>query len=224
MLVKIEYWVALASQLAIWVPLRMLFFACGHLKVGNWDVISRIPSGPFIIAANHISFIDPFLISHVFPFGAKFFPFRYPVYPDHYYTWKRVFMWMLGAYPMFRGHGLENASEKTLSILADGQRMLIFPEGKVKRLGRMRKARRGVAYLASISSKPIIPCYIEGFDPHKHRLGFTWKELFAGKYHLRLVLGEPFFIQDLYGKVPDTHEDYRKAAEAVMRKVYELKK
>lgn len=210
------------SQLFIWMPLRILFFGFGKLKVHNWEAVRHISKDSFIMVANHVSFLDPFLLSHLFPFSTRFFPFRYPTFPGHYYTWKRPFMWALGSYPVFKGRGLESTSESSLFILREGGRILLFPEGKIKRKGRRKNARRGVAYLAAKAGVPILPCYIEGFDPHKHRLGFTWQELFQGRYRLSVTFGEPFFIQDMYGKTPQTMQEYREAAEQVMKRVYEL--
>jgi len=221
MVYRVEQFAALASQLFIWIPLRILFFFFGRLKVYGWDNIHLLPKGAFIIASNHVSFLDPFLVSHVFPFGTRFFPFRYPAYPGHYYTWKQSFMWMLGSYPVFPKQGLEATLAKSLIILLHGGRILIFPESKVKRQGRMRGARRGVAYLAAKSDLPILPCFIEGFYPQRYTLGFLWKDLFLRRYHLKVAFGKPFFIQEVYSKVPDTIDEYKEAAGKVMQKVYE---
>lgn len=220
---KIESRVAQISQLAIWVPLRILFFFFGRLEVRNWDVIQRLPKDAFIAVSNHMSFLDMFLICHLFPFSTGFFPFRYLVDPTHYYTWKQPFMWALGAYPVFKGEGLEIALQKSLNILEREERILLFPEEKIKRKGKQKHPRRGIAYLAAKTSLRILPCYLEGLYPIRYRMGFTWKDLFLRRYQLRVTFGKPFFIQDVYGKVPETMQEYREAAEKVMEKVYELK-
>ncbi len=235
---------AFITQNLIWVPLRILFFFFGRLRVENWDAIKRIPdrsfaphfslavSSPrkarltkgaeFIIISNHISFLDPFLISQIFPFGSKYFPFRYPTAPEHYYTWKRPFIWALGAYPIREGTGLEQSLLKSLEIIGRGGRVLVFPEGRVNRDFKPKLARRGIAYLAAKTGAPILPVYLEGFSPDRYRMGFAWKELFSRKYSLKIVLGEPFFIDKIYGRVPETSDEYAQAAEKAMSFVYRL--
>jgi len=220
---RLESFVACAVQLFIWIPLRILFFGFGRLKVSGWNNIAQLKAKPFIIASNHVSFLDPFLVSHIFPFSTRFFPFRYPAFPAHYYTWKRPFMWMLGSYPIFKGDALEEVLDKSLAILKHGDNILIFPESKIKRKGRTRSPRRGVAYLAAKAHLPILPCFISGFYPERHAIGFTWKDLFLRKYHIKVTLGEPFFVQDVYKKIPETLDEYKNAAHHIMQKVYELK-
>lgn len=214
---------AAMGQLVIWIPMRILFFYFARLQVGNWEAIKKLPKGPFIMVSNHTSFIDPFLATHLFPFSLRFLPFRYPTAPLHYFTWKRPFMWFLGSYPVYRGTGLDHALAESLQILHQGDRILIFPEGKIWRRGRVRHARRGVAYLAAKSGLPILPCFSEGFYPQKYALGFTWKDLFSRRYHVRVTLGEPFFLSDVYEKPPKTLDDYKRAAQLVMQRVYSLK-
>lgn len=220
---KIESRVAQISQFSIWVPLRILFFFFGRLKVKGWENLEKIPNTSFIIASNHLSFLDHFLISHLFPFSTRFFPFRYPAFPQHYYTWKQLFMWMLGAYPVVKGDDLEKTLAKSLQIIKNGGRILIYPEGKMREKGRRRNPRRGAAYIAAKTNAPILPCYIEGFDPLRCDIGFSWKDLFLRRYHLRVNFGKPFFIQEVYGRIPETMQEYREAAEKVMEQVYALK-
>ena len=219
----IERYVALITQLIIWLPLRTLFFVFGRLEVRGWGMIQYISSPTFLVITNHASFFDPFLVSHLFPFSTRFFPFRYPTFPSHYYTWKEPFMWILGSYPIFKDQPLKTSLEKSSRLLHANNRLLVFPEGKIKRHGRNRNARRGIAYLAAKTGVPILPCLIEGFDPLNHHIGFSWKKFLSRQYHLKVSFGRPFFIQDVYGKIPQTMEEYRQAAQKAMDEVYALK-
>ena len=213
--------IPLLTQLLIWLPLRILFFYFGRLKVDNREAIAKLPSS-FIIISNHTSYLDIFLVSHLFPFGARFFPIRYPTAVKHYFTWKRPFVWALGAYPILKGGTLEKTLEKSVKILKDGGRIMLFPEGKIHRLGRRMNPRRGTSYLAAKCKVPILPCYIEGFRPTQYCKGFSWKELLLRRYNLHIAFGEPFLLKDAYPKIPSTDEEYRAASEKIIERVYKL--
>lgn len=208
-------------QLLIWAPLRALFFYFGRLEVKNWGALEKLPRS-FLIVSNHMSYLDMFLVSHLFPFGARFFPIRYSAAPEHYYTWKRPFMWALGAYPIVRGEELEATLGKSIEILKRGGRIMMFPEGKIHRLGRRRNPRRGVSYLAAACNVPILPCFIEGFKPTHYQIGFSWKDLFLRRYRLLVVFGDSFFLREVYPEIPTNDEEYRDASEKIIDRVYEL--
>lgn len=211
-------------QLFIWLPLRIFFRYFGMLTVSGKKNIKKLSGHSFLIVSNHVSYLDMFLVSHLFPFGKKFFPIYYPTWPDYYFTWRRPFMWALGAYPIFKKGELHRTLCYSLKILRSGGRILIFPEGYIHRIGRHKKPRRGTSFLAAECNVPILPCFIENFKPSKHVLGFSWKDLFLRKYRLRVTFGSPFFIQDAYGKIPAHYDEYREASEKIIERVSMLKK
>lgn len=208
----------------VWLHLRIIFSLFGNLKVENLDLIRRIPNKSFIIISNHISYMDAFLVCHLFPFSPKFFPFRYPSKAQIYYSWLLPFMWLLGAYPIQKGGELGLILKKTLKILDRGGRIMIFPEGKINRTLKPGVAHRGIAYLASKIRVPILPVYIEGFEPDKYNIGFSFIKFLLRKYNLKVSFGESFFLDEVYGKIPSNNEEYAAAANKAMDLVYALKK
>ncbi len=136
----------------------------------------HIPAtGPFIIAANHRSFLDPFVIAVMA---------RRPIY---FMTKKEAFInrpvaWLLaslGAFPIDREGGDQEAMATTRAILERGDGVLIFPEGTRTRPGPLGRPKRGVGRLALESGVPVVPVAIIGSEavrkgwrirPHKVRI------------------------------------------------------
>jgi 1-acyl-sn-glycerol-3-phosphate acyltransferase len=130
----------------------------------------RIPArGPVILASNHRSFLDPFLIACLV---------RRPVY----FVAKRelfvhpVIAWILGAlgaFPIERGRGDAEAMATARAILARGDCVVIFPEGTRVRPGPLGAPRRGVGRLALQTGAPVVPVAVIGTEDV--RRGFVFR-------------------------------------------------
>ncbi|HZV75565.1 MAG TPA: 1-acylglycerol-3-phosphate O-acyltransferase [Conexibacter sp.] len=145
----IVYWLARA----ILQPFFHLYFRLS--RVGR----EHIPTdGPVIFAANHRSFVDPFVIGTMM---------RRPIY---YVAKKELFAnrvqgWLLnalGAFPVDRGNADQDMIDTAKAILARGDCVLIFPEGTRVRPGPPGPAKRGVGRLALEAGVPVIPIAVIG--------------------------------------------------------------
>jgi len=131
--------------------------------------------GPVIIASNHRSFLDPFVIGTMA---------RRPMYyvsksELFAHRWQSWILSSLGAFPVVRGSGDKDMVETAKAILARGDILLMFPEGTRIRPGSLAKPRRGVGRLALETGAPVVPCAVIGTEavrrgwrirPHKVRI------------------------------------------------------
>jgi glycerol-3-phosphate dehydrogenase (NAD(P)+) len=142
-------------------------------RIGREHIPKR---GPVIIASNHRSFLDPFVIACMA---------RRPMYyvaKMEIFQYNRLLAWALGAlgaFPVVRGAGDAEFIETAKAILARGDIVLIFPEGTRTRPGTLGKPRRGVGRLALETGVPVIPVAVIGTEairrgwrirPHKVRI------------------------------------------------------
>src|SRR5436305_4593756 len=150
-----------ANPIVYWL-VRALFQPFFHIyfrmsRIGR----EHIPAdGPVIVAANHRSFLDPFVIATMA---------RRPMY---YVAKKELFMrrwqaWFLnalGAFPVDRGAGDGQMIDTAKAILARGDIVLIFPEGTRTRPGSLGKPKRGVGRLALETGAPVVPVAVIGTE------------------------------------------------------------
>jgi len=136
----------------------------------------HIPAeGPVIVAANHRSFLDPFVIATMA---------RRPMYyvaKRELFTrpWQAWILNALGAFPVDRGTGDGEMFATAKAILGRGDIVLIFPEGTRIRPGALGKPKRGVGRLALEAAAPVVPVAVIGTEairrgwrirPHKVRI------------------------------------------------------
>ncbi|HWI09615.1 MAG TPA: 1-acyl-sn-glycerol-3-phosphate acyltransferase [Solirubrobacteraceae bacterium] len=160
------YWLARA----VLQPFFLVYFRMKRIGM------EHIPKeGPLIIASNHRSFMDPWVIGMML---------RRPVYyvakTELFHS--RLVAWLLsslGAFPVDRGHGDRDAMDAARKILERGDAVVIFPEGTRTRPGPLGPPKRGVGRLALETGAPVVPVALIGTEavrrgwrirPHKVRI------------------------------------------------------
>ena len=138
----------------------------------------RIPaSGPAILAANHASIGDPFILS-----GATPREIHYMAKAELFRTRPlAALMRSLNGFPVERGGGDRAAMSEAGRLLADGAMIGIFPQGTTKP-SRQTGWHRGAARLALATGAPLIPVRLVG----TRRLPLPSR--------VRIVVGEPIVV------------------------------
>ena len=137
-----------------------LHFACAEIAASHGlklAVTGQLPRGPMVIVANHLSYLDSFVLG---------IPAKRPLY---YVARSTLFFPPLGAlirsvggFPIQReGMGASGLKE-TLRRLRNGGVVILFPEGTRSPDGSLQELKSGIAVLAARAKVPILPAAVAG--------------------------------------------------------------
>ncbi len=189
MLYKIVYILA-------WPFIKLLFFFKTENKPEN------LPEGKLIICANHISFLDPFILGVSFGRQVHFIA-KKELFSNKFFAY---IMTSLGAIPVDRQNLDLKAIKSSVKVLNEGNYLGIFPEGtRVKEVKR-ENIKNGIAYIALRADANILPIEIKG-----RYIPFT---------QVKAVF-KPMIEIDKY-KHLDKKESYNKIAQDVYDSIYNL--
>lgn len=170
----------------------------------RWRGSRHIPKrGPLIIAANHRSFLDPFVISAM-TWRPLYFVAKKELFErNRLQTW---FLNSLGAFPVDRGNGDADAMGSARHILERGDAVVIFPEGTRIRPGGLGRPRRGVGRLALETGAPVVPVAVIGTE----RIRTKWK---VRPHKVRMIAGKA-------QRFPQTENPTATMASAVVDRIW----
>lgn len=137
---------------------RVYFRIYHRGRVENAD---RLPDeGGFILAGNHVSFLDPPFFGLACRREAFYMArdtlFRNPVAGWILRKWNCV--------PINRDRGDLGALRTMLRMLGEGKAVLMFPEGTRSPDGQLQEARAGIGMIAAKAGVKIVPMRIIGTD------------------------------------------------------------
>ena len=172
--------------------------------------------GPFIIAANHASYMDHFIIIGTFVkhlnkkihFLSKKEHFDSPL--------KAVWHRWAGAIPLDRAKGGKQALRWAIKALKNGKIIGIHPEGTRTLTGKIQKGKTGVARLVLEAKVPVLPVGLIG----------TFEILPKGKYMPKfkkatMNIGKLMSFEKYYNK-KITKSLLRKITNEIMREIAKL--
>ncbi len=111
-----------------------------------------------ILAANHTSFLDPPIVSTSWPevvhFLARKSLFRSKIFGG--------FIRRLNSHPVSGEPGDIQVMKTVVSLLEEGHKVVLFPEGTRSENGELQSVKPGLGLLVARSKSAIIPVYIQG--------------------------------------------------------------
>lgn len=157
--------------------LRPLFLVAFRPHVTGRE---NVPAdGAFILASNHLSFIDSLAIPLMSPRRVGYLA------KAEYFTGGGIRGWFtrtlftaLGALPVERQthRAAQEALETAMTVLRAGGGFGLYPEGTRSRDGRLARGKTGVAWLALTADCPVVPVGIAGTD-RIQPIDATWPRL-----------------------------------------------
>ena len=181
--------------------------------------LHHVPTeGPFIVASNHLSFLDSIIIQALMPRPVAFFAkAEYFTTPGLKGRAMKAFFESVGSIPVERGEQAASvqALKTLMDILEDGRGIGIYPEGTRSRDGILYRGRTGVGWLALATGAPVVPVGLigtENLQPAGEK-GFK-------PHHFTMKVGEPLY----FDKTGPDHSlpARRQVADRIMNAIAEL--
>ena len=172
-------------------------------------------SGGFILAPNHVSFLDPPVVGSACPrkvyFLAKIELFSVPLLSP----------WMKGVGVIPLHHSVQDRTsiKKAVELLKNGECVCIFPEGGRVPPGEKKRAEPGIAFIAKLAGVPIVPAAILGTQPW-HRKIFGVISWFS---HLKVRFGKPLKFDFNQETKEREREVLQEIADKILEEIRKLK-
>ncbi len=182
---------------------KIFFSLFVRVRVNDADKMPR--EGGLVVAANHESMLDMFMIGYRVPRYIKWMA------KEELFKNKLIakFITACGAYPVKRSARDVSAARTTFEMLEKGEPVGIFPQGtRSKGNGRAHKAKHGVAKFAVEADVPVQPVAIWG----KIRL--------FGRVYVRF--GDPIRLPQSTDDTKYTKEEYQKMSQEILDTIYML--
>lgn len=156
-----------------------------------------------VFVANHLSEIDPFVITGFLKTVHKLtlFPITFLAKKElHKYRLTDWFMTLLGCIPV----GFEDKTERTASIyvikkiLDNKETLFLFPEGRMMKGGNFGQDKKGIRMFCRFSKVIVIPVRIQGLEPLATRgwqkFGRKLWQLVCRRRKLIIIFGRPVVL------------------------------
>jgi 1-acyl-sn-glycerol-3-phosphate acyltransferase len=176
-------------------------------------------TGAFIIASNHLSFIDSMAIPLSAPRRVGYLA------KAEYFTgsgirgwFSRILFTALGALPVERQthRAAQEALDTAMTLLRAGGGFGIYPEGTRSRDGRLARGKTGVAWLALTADCPVVPVAVAGTD-RVQPVGASWPR----PHRFTVTFGKPLTFPEHKGKAGNG-KARREVTDTIMEAIAEL--
>ena len=188
-----------------------LLFAKFYLsyQVENRDAILNLEPGGYVVASNHVSFLDPPLVGIAFPENIYFFA-RKSLFDNPLFGW---LLRSIQAIPVNQAKPEMSTLKHIIELLKDGEKVVIFPEGERTSDGNLKeKGQSGVGMIVEKSRSKVLPVRLFGPEIALPRQAKRLK-----RTPVTLVVGEPLDMSDLFeNKELNKKQRYEAITERIM--------
>lgn len=199
-----------------WSFFRLVYGTYFRWRVNNPE---NVPAqGPVILAANHMSFLDPPLVAsgidRLVSILARESLFRYPGVGWLLRSWNAV--------PVDRDGGGAKGLRAIMGRLEEGGAILLFPEGTRSEDGKLGPARAGIGLTVIKSDAPVVPVRVFGT-----REAYGRHVKFPRPHQIVVTYGRPIDFSALRAEAricpkPRLKEIYQEVADRIMREIAAL--
>lgn len=198
---------------AVWHGCQWAFNLFYRTELAGLDNVP--PEGPFILASNHASFLDP-------PIAGSYLPREL-----HYFARKTLFRGRFGklikdlnSIPIDRdGSSDLKAFRAVFNVLRGGGAIIVFPEGTRTHDGFLQSVKSGVGMLACRARVPVVPMRIFG----SYDIWSRHQKLPNKLKTLTVCVGPPIPPAEYDPGKADAHR-YQTASDRIMHAIESLKK
>ena len=162
------------------------FFLWAFMRFYHWPRFlgrKNLPDGPCVICANHSGFADPIWVFLLL--GVKNLPWTMAKKSVMDKPGFGRFLAAFRAFPVDRDNVDIKAIKKSLTVLKEGDRLLIFPEGTRVKNGKKSEPKSGAVLLAQRAGVPLVPVYIthgrKPFQPIKVVMGEAYTPAYTSR-------------------------------------------
>ncbi len=196
------------------IRLTTAWFTSRYFGVQSKGAENIPERGPFVVLANHASFLDPYMIGYTSQIRQVGFMAKEELFRNPFFGW---IISRCGAFPVKRGAQDALAIQRFHDFLDSGKPLCLYPEGTRTLDGELQPAKKGVGMLLYNAKVPAIPAYIDG----------TFQSLPKGKLFpkpgkVTVAYGPAIPLDDLY-LLPAEKATYRLIAERIMTYIAALK-
>tara|TARA_B100001250_G_scaffold96604_1_gene80849 strand:+ start:413 stop:1147 length:735 start_codon:yes stop_codon:yes gene_type:complete len=175
---------------------------------GKWHLPKK---GPYIIACNHFSYVDPAFFKYAIQKPINFLAASDQEIEKHF-MW---FVYLYGFIPIDRKNLAPSTIKLAKQVFKNGGILGIFPEG-TSTTRELREPKNGAVYLSSIGNVPIVPMAIYGAET-------AWEDIFRGiRSRVRINIGKPFGPFNLSGNKTEKTIQMKKNAKEMMSRIAAL--
>lgn len=166
-------------------------------KYANIEVIGaenlKKVKKPAIFISNHLSNSDALVLNHILKFQDLTFVAGIKLSKNPI---TNMGILIIKTTPIKPNSPDKDGLKKIISIIKNGNNVLMFPEGTRSRTGEMCEAKKGILLIAKLTKAEIVPIGISGTEK---LLPIDRNDMAAESFHyadVKIKIGEPFLLPE----------------------------